>query len=64
MALGLPLALGAGRLLGQHLYGMSPNQPAVLFGAAALLGLAAFAAAWLPALRASALSPLDALRTE
>ena len=62
--IGLPLAFAAGRVLGNQLYGMSPYNPAVLLIAVATLGLSALAASLIPALRASLISPLEALRTE
>jgi ABC-type antimicrobial peptide transport system permease subunit len=62
--LGLPLALAAGRFLGNQLYGLSPYQPALLLAAAVGLGAPALAASIVPALRASSISPLEALRVE
>lgn len=64
LLIGLPRALAAGRFLGNHLYGMSPYDPAVLSAAVLALGLSAVAAALVPALRASLTSPVDALRTD
>jgi predicted permease len=62
--IGLPLTFAAGRFLGHQLYGMSPYNPAVTSIAAATLGLSALAASLIPALRASLISPLEALRSE
>jgi predicted permease len=63
MAIGLALAAVAARLLGSVLYGISPTDP-VTFGAVILLlGGVAGLAAVIPALRASRLDPLVALRT-
>jgi predicted permease len=63
MAIGLALAAVAARLLGSVLYGVSPTDP-VTFGAVILmLGLVAGLAAVVPAIRASRLDPLVALRT-
>jgi len=62
--LGFPLTLGAGRLLGHQLYGLSPYHPAVMFGAVITLGVSALVASLIPALRASLISPLEALRAE
>lgn len=64
IALGLLLALGAGRLLSSQLYGVSPRDPWVLLGASALLALAATAASWLPVSRALRVAPSAALRDE
>ena len=62
--IGLPLTFAAGRVLGSQLYGMNPYDPVVTFAAVVALGLSAFIASFIPALRASSISPLDALRTE
>src|SRR5206468_1277952 len=62
LLLGVPLAFGAGKLLGSQLYGMSPYNLAILLGAVVVLGAAAGIAALIPALRASSISPTDALR--
>src|SRR5688500_15396739 len=64
IALGLGLAVGTGQVLSSLLYGVSPADPWVLFGAAALLALAAIAATWLPARRALRAQPSAALRQE
>jgi predicted permease len=64
LSIGLPLAFVTGRFLASQLYGMNPNNPAVILSAVAALALPALAAALIPALRASRISPLDALRTE
>ena len=61
---GLPLTFVAGRFLGNQLYGMTPNDPVVMLGAALALSLSALAAAFIPAFRASLISPLEALRSE
>jgi ABC-type antimicrobial peptide transport system permease subunit len=64
VVLGLPLAVGAGRLISAQLYGVSFWDPLALAVAALSLGLSAFAAAIIPATRAAGLSPVRALRTE
>ena len=64
LIIGLPLTLAAGRFLGSQLYGMSPYNPVVTLAAVVALGLSALAAALIPALRASSIAPLDALRVE
>jgi predicted permease len=61
---GLPLTFAAGRFLGSQLYGMNPWNPAVTLTAVVTLGLSALAAALIPAIRASWISPLEALRAE
>ncbi|MDP3001050.1 MAG: ABC transporter permease [Bryobacterales bacterium] len=63
-ALGVPAALAATRLVQSNLFGIKPNDPATIAGAAAvLLAVAAFAA-WIPARRAARVDPLTALRHE
>jgi predicted permease len=62
--IGLPLTFVAGRLLGHQLYGMDPNNLAVTMIAVGALTASALIAAVLPAVRASLISPVDALRTE
>jgi predicted permease len=64
LVLGLPLAVGAGRLLSTQLYGVSFWDPIALGIAAGSLGLCALVAAIIPASRAAAISPIRALRTE
>ena len=64
LLIGLPLALAAGRLLGDQLYGMNPYNLTVTLAAVAALGLSALTASLVPALRASATSPLRALRVD
>ncbi len=62
LVLGLPAALGVGKLLERALYGVGGQDPASLAGAAAVLVLVACGACWLPARRASRMDPLAALR--
>jgi ABC-type antimicrobial peptide transport system permease subunit len=64
LLLGLPLTFAAGRFLGHQLYGMNPYSPVVTLVSVATLGLSALIASLIPAFRASAVSPLKALRTE
>ncbi len=64
LLLGLPLAVGAGYLLSAQLYGVSFWDPPALSVAATALTLAALAASIVPALRAAALAPMRALRTD
>lgn len=64
LALGLPAAIGAGRLMTSQLFSVDPWDPAMLGLASLLLSLAAFVAAMIPALRAAALEPMAALRSE
>jgi predicted permease len=64
LALGLPLAIGAGRLISAQLYGVRSWDPFALTLAASALALCAFFATIIPAFRAAAISPIDALRIE
>jgi predicted permease len=64
LLIGLPLTLAAGRFLGSQLYGMNPYNPVVTLAAVVTLGLCALAASLIPALRASSISPVEALRVE
>ena len=64
LAIGIPLAIGAGRLMGSKLFGVHSYDPFVLGAAAALLGLAAFFASVVPARSAAAIHPMEALRIE
>ena len=64
LLLGSPLIFAVGRFLGNQLYGMSPYNPVVTLAAILALGLSAMVASFIPAFRASSISPLDALRTE
>jgi ABC-type antimicrobial peptide transport system permease subunit len=64
LIIGFPLARAAGRFLGSQLYGLNPYHPGVMVLAVLTLGLSALVASLVPALRASLISPAEALRTE
>jgi len=64
LALGIPAAIGAGYLIASQLFGVEPWNPLLLAGATMLLGLAALCAAVIPARRAAAIDPMQALRSE
>src|SRR5258706_8478310 len=64
LALGVPLAIGAGKLLAAQLYGVKFWDPVALAVAAGSLTLCSFFAAALPANRAPSVSPIDRLRGE
>lgn len=64
LAVGILLALGAGQVLAQMLYQVSPADPLALGVASVLLGGAALLACFVPARRATKVSPMTALRTE
>jgi predicted permease len=64
LGLGIPLAIAAGRLMTEQLYGVAPWDPRMLTIATLLLCAAALAASWIPAARAASVEPMIALRTE
>src|ERR1700675_4567019 len=64
LLLGLPLAVGAGRLISAQLYGVSSGDPLALAVAAGALAICSFFAAIIPASRAASISPMQALRME
>jgi len=63
LALGIPAAVGAGKLMNNQLFGVKPWDPIVLALAALMLGLAALLASAIPARRAAGVDPMVALRT-
>jgi predicted permease len=64
LILGLPLAIGAGRLISAQLYGVSSWDPLALGLASGALAICSFFAAMIPANRAASISPMNALRIE
>ena len=64
VTIGIPAALVAGRLVASQLFGMTSTDPVSLFGAAILLLAVAALAGFIPALRASRVDPMVALRYE
>ncbi len=64
LGVGLLLSLGLGRLLAKMLYQVSPMDPLALGVSSLMLGAAALLACYLPARRATRVSPMTALRTE
>ena len=61
---GLATAAAAGRLLQSQLYAVHPRDPVAYLVAVALIAAAAAFACWIPARRATTISPMDALRSE
>jgi predicted lysophospholipase L1 biosynthesis ABC-type transport system permease subunit len=61
---GLPVALFATRLLRAQVHGVAPTDPVSIALAVAVLGLSTVAAVLVPAVRASRVSPMVALRTD
>jgi predicted permease len=64
IAAGTLAALEASRLVATFLYGLKPNDPITIAGAALLMVVAAAVAGYLPARRASRVDPMVALRYE
>jgi putative ABC transport system permease protein len=64
IVVGLGAALAGTRLLGSLLVGVSSNDPATFIVVVATLAFVALLACWLPARRATRVSPLVALRYE
>jgi len=64
LALGLGLAYGLSQLIQRLLYGVTPNDPYILFGVSSLLVLVAILSSTLPAIRASRMEPLKSMRRE
>ena len=64
LALGIPLAIGAGRLMKDQLFGVKPWDPVMLMLATLLLIFAAVLASTIPARRAAGVEPMVALRNE
>jgi predicted permease len=64
VALGLPLAALLGFAVSSMLYDVKPLDPVVFVSAPAALAMAALFATWLPARRATRVTPLTALRAD
>ena len=64
IAIGIPSALAATRLIASMLFGLSPSDLPTITSVSVLLVLVALFAGYLPARRASAIDPIAALRRE
>jgi predicted permease len=64
LLVGIPAALACGRYIESQLFGLAPNDPVTIAGAAVLLMIVALIASFVPARRAALLDPLSALREE
>jgi putative ABC transport system permease protein len=64
LAMGIPAAIGAGRLMKDQLFGVKPWDPVMLVFATLMLALAAVLASVIPARRAAGVEPMVALRNE
>jgi predicted permease len=64
VAIALPCVAALGKLVQSQLFGVTATDPATVAAAAAVLAAGALTAAFIPAWRASNVSPTDALRLE
>lgn len=64
LAIGIPAAIGAGKLMTDQLFGVKPWDPGMLAVATSLLGLSALLASLIPARRAAGVEPMVALRSQ
>ncbi|HEX5233890.1 MAG TPA: ABC transporter permease [Silvibacterium sp.] len=64
LAIGIPAAIAAGKVISDQLFGVSPWDPVMLSIATVLLAVAALLATVIPASRAAGVDPMVALRTE
>jgi predicted permease len=62
IVVGVSVAMWLGQLVKSMLYGLQPFDPASLLGSACLLLCVAMLAGWVPAMRASRVEPMEALR--
>jgi hypothetical protein len=62
IAVGMLLSAWAARFLASLLYGVDPQDPVTLATAAAVLGLVALTAAWLPSQKAARIDPMAVLK--
>jgi ABC-type antimicrobial peptide transport system permease subunit len=63
-AIGIAVAFGFARILSSLLFQVSPYSPAITTGAIGILAVTGCLACLLPARRAAAVEPMEALRTE
>ena len=64
LSAGAVLALALADLIRNQLFGLNPHDPWTLLGASFSLALAAGLAGFIPAVRASSVDPIQALRQE
>ena len=64
LAIGLALALAAGRVLQGLLFGVTPRDPMILAAMTLVVAVATFAACYIPARRAVSVDPVEALRVQ
>src|SRR5262249_39609222 len=64
LGFGVAASLVLGRLVASLLYGIQPHDLITYLGALTVLGISALLACWFPALRATRVNPVVALRME
>ena len=64
LAVGIPAALGLGRYVASQFYGIQAHDPTITGLTVVLLTVVSAAAGFIPALRASRIDPILALRYE
>src|SRR4029078_8762839 len=64
LAIGLALAIAGGRLIESQLFGITTNDPSTYAGVALVLAAVAIVAILVPAMRATRVDPMEALRYE
>ena len=64
IAIGTLAALALAKLMAGLLFGVEPTDPSTLIAVALLLSAVTVAACWLPAWRATRITPVEALRCE
>ena len=62
LAIGWPASLAAARAVGSLLWDIKPEDPLTFVTTAGALAAIGLAAAWIPARRAAAMDPMQALR--
>jgi len=64
LAIGIPVAIGSVRFVKSQLYEIASANATIMFGAIAMLAIAACVAGLIPARRAASIDPVKALRSE